>query len=317
MVSIIVPVYNNSKEELRRCINSLVQQIYTDIEVIVIDDGSEEETIQYEHELAELYACVRVVTQENGGVSRARNRGLEEAQGQYVCFVDADDYVEPDMLYKMLARMRENILVSIDFVHNDSKLCILKPTQECILYQFDTAFINDYLNGTTGTQIAFSACNKMFNLSVIRDNAIYFPTDVAVGEDMIFVMSYLAKCNEIQIISEGLYHYTIRQTSVMNALKKDYLNLYCNTLERLKPLCDDTALGNWALEVLTYTLNNGHVSTMTYGQFKEYYKRLIQSSVFMSAIRGTKAKNLKRKILRLVLKVRSKALLYWLIKANR
>lgn len=323
LVSIIVPVYNNSKEELKRCIHSLVQQTYTDIEVIVIDDGSEEETIQYEYKLAEMHACVRVVTQENAGVSKARNRGMEEAKGEYVCFVDADDYVESDMLHKMLARMKENNLVSIDFVHNDSDICILKPTQESILYQFDKVFIDSYLNGTVGTQIAFSSCNKMFDLSVIRKNEIYFPTDVAVGEDMIFVLNYLSKCEEIQIIPEGLYHYTIRQTSVMNAAKKDYLDLYCNTLEQLRQLCfrsttiDDKTLGNWALEVLTYTLNNGYVSTMTYRQFKEYYKQLVQSSVFMTAIRGAKAKNLKRKTLRLVLKVRSKRLLYWLIKANQ
>lgn len=322
MVSIIVPIYNNSEDEIKRCVGSLVTQTYQDIEVILVDDGSVEETVTVEQEVSELYPCVRIVAQKNSGVSQARNRGLDEASGEFVCFVDADDYVEPNMIEKMISYMEDGCLVSTNFVHNDSKQLVLSVERNFEQYEFNADFINAYLNGRLGKQITFSVCNKLFHLKVIRANKIYFPVGVVVGEDMIFVLKYLMQCNKIRIVDEGLYHYSIRESSVMNATKKDYLGFYCDTLKEMQQLClgeeyiSETVLGNWALEILTYTLNNGYVSGMTYKQFCQYYQRLVQSLVFAAAIQGKKTQNFKRKVLRFVLKIRSRCLLFLIIKAN-
>lgn len=323
LVSVIVPIYNNSKEEIERCVQSLVNQTYQNLEILLIDDGSDKETIVVEEKLQEQYSKVRVIWQVNAGVSQARNRGLSEACGKQVCFVDADDYVAFDMIEKMLSVMEEECLVSTNFVNNDSDICVLSIERELWKYEFDGAFINTYLNGELGKQIAFSACNKMFDMTVIKETEIRFPVGVSVGEDMIFVLWYLAKCNGIRIVNEGLYHYNIRETSVMNATKKDYLDVYCKTLKAMQEMCFEglyipqRVLGNWCLEILTYILNNRYVSDMSYEQFREYYKRLASSTVFEMALRSKKTYNFKRDILRFVLKVRSRLLLFGLIKANQ
>ena len=321
MVSVIVPVYNN-KEDLMFCVSSLVKQTYKNIEILLIDDGSSQETIAIEKRLALQYKNLRLIYQKNAGVSVARNRGIEEAKGEFVCFVDADDYIEPDMIEKMLSKIKEGYLVVSNFVHNDSIEHILSMPEEAMNFKFDELFIKEYLVGNLGKQIAFSAWNKIFQLNLLKENNIFFPVGVAVGEDMIFVLKYLSVCKGIVCINEGLYHYKIRDTSTMNSTKKDYLKLYCSTLLELKRLklkgkyIEEAVLAVWSLEMLTYIFTNPYVKFMRYHEFSNYYKQLVKTVLYATAVNASGVVNSKRNVLKWVLKFKSKLFLYTIIKIN-
>ena len=104
LVSIIVPAYNVA-EYIESCLNSLLAQTHEEIEVVVVDDGSTDETAAVCAAVARRDARVRIIAQPNAGVSAARNRGVQEARGKYVCFVDSDDAAHPDMVARLLAAL--------------------------------------------------------------------------------------------------------------------------------------------------------------------------------------------------------------------
>ncbi|MBR6909457.1 MAG: glycosyltransferase family 2 protein, partial [Lachnospiraceae bacterium] len=107
MINVIIPVYNIQKEYLKRCIDSVLAQTYKDIEIILVDDGSSDGSGDVCDEYASLNANVKAFHKENGGSSSARNIGIKEASGEYIGFVDSDDYIEPDMyevLYEAIVR---------------------------------------------------------------------------------------------------------------------------------------------------------------------------------------------------------------------
>lgn len=317
MVSIIVPVYNTDKKEIRCCIDSLITQTYQDIEILLIDDGSKQDTIAFEKEIVLHNNKVRLICQENKGVSEARNKGINEANGEYVCFVDADDYVESDMIEKMLSKAEIGCVVVCNVVHNHSTDKVLRMQSGERRYSYNDSFIQEYLKGNIGKEIAFSACNKIFELRLLKEHNIFFPKDIAIGEDMIFVLKYLSICSGIKFINEGLYHYRIHENSAMNSSKKDYLDLYCKTLGELKKLVlREATLAGWALEVLTYVFTNLYVRDMTYSDFTKYYKYFIQTPIYAVAVTAGKTGNIKKNVLKWVLKLKSKLLLYAIIKAN-
>lgn len=321
MVSVIIPVYNTDEALLRRCVKSVVDQTYTDIEILLVDDGSAAETVAVEHTLAEQLACVRVLQQKNAGVSAARNLGIREAAGEYLCFVDSDDYLEPNMFDALVLKMGDECLPVCNFVHNEASELILDMQRETIPVNFDQSFICQYLAGYLGKEIAFSAWNKLFMTQILKENAISFPTGVVVGEDMIFVLWYLSFCKTIACVNQGLYHYTIHSDSAMNAAK-DYLPSYCDTFHCLRnlhlknePIAENT-LSLWALEVLTYLLTNPAVLGMTYSAFGGYYKGLKETQLYIFATKPYRIENRKWRILRWALRVGNKWLIYMLIRLN-
>ena len=101
LISIIIPVYN-AENVLQRCVNSLVSQTYTPVEIILVDDGSADSSLSICEELAKNHSNIKVISQENSGAASARNAGLSEANGEYIMFVDSDDWVEPTFCEKAL-----------------------------------------------------------------------------------------------------------------------------------------------------------------------------------------------------------------------
>ena len=117
MISIIIPIYNGERV-IERCLSSLLKQTYTDFEVLVIDDGSTDATVQKVLSFAD--SRVRLICKKNAGVSTARNLGIENALGEYIVFVDGDDYVESSYLQALFSLYEEGALAVVGFVKNDS-----------------------------------------------------------------------------------------------------------------------------------------------------------------------------------------------------
>ena len=182
LISIIVPVYNAEKT-LRRCVRSLMGQTYRNLEIILVNDGSKDGSLGLCREFAGEDARIRVIDQPNGGVSSARNAGLDAATGTFVMFCDSDDWTEPDWCAAMGGNYEEGNLTICEIDRDDIPL--EKAEYPQIL---ETAQRKDFLHRPL---LMCALYNKFFVRNVIEDNHLRFPEQLSLGEDFAFVLSYV------------------------------------------------------------------------------------------------------------------------------
>ena len=195
-ISIIVPVYNVEKY-LRRCLDSIAAQTFTDWECICIDDGSPDNSGKILDEYAEKDSRFAVIHQANGGVSAARNAGLDATRGEWIAFVDSDDWVEKEMLLK---------LISTD--GSDSAELIVCGTQDTL--NLNTFLVSKNLEGNNTFNVLFSSVwAKLYRRKIIEENKLHFPIGIKLGEDTFFTYSYLANINLICYVDGNFYHYFV------------------------------------------------------------------------------------------------------------
>ncbi|MBR6737913.1 MAG: glycosyltransferase family 2 protein [Clostridia bacterium] len=216
-VSIIVPIYNVAPF-LEDCLNSLLNQdIQKDeYEIICVNDGSKDNSLDILNEYANKYSCVKVITQENMGVSGARNTGIKESKGEYIWFVDGDDWAKPNCISEILNLM---------YKENASQ-CVFLLDGGTLGYQEDFSFkIDSYsvINNRTSTP---SACRWFFNRSIIINNNLTFKLGIKYGEDTLFVCQYseyIKNTKTVIINSEKPYYYRQNQGSAMNQKNRESL----------------------------------------------------------------------------------------------
>lgn len=231
LVSVIVPVYN-AEQFLARCLNSVLNQSYEKLEVILINDGSTDNSQKICEEFAEKDVRVKLINQENSGPSVARNKGIDLANGKYISFVDADDYLEKNMIEKMINYIEQDVELVIsgynrifkkDDVNEIQEINyyhIINMTFDDFLQRFDVLFKDYYIN---------YLWNKLYLNEIIKTNNINFNKSINWGEDLIFNIEYLNYCNEISIISNSLYNYIdFNEDSITNNYN---INIYYNRKE--------------------------------------------------------------------------------------
>ena len=201
-VSVIIPVFNSEKV-LKTCIESVINQTYFHLEIILIDDGSN--SLQICKEYSQKDNRIVVLHHDNHGVSYTRNRGLDIATGEYVMFVDADDYALPDMIehyYQTAVSSNADIIIGgIKFVKNGEETIKFPPNE---VYTTNTP-IYYMAQGFRG--IFGYVPNKMYLKSLITDNNIKFPEDYTVQEDLLFALSAYDLCNSVCQIQYAGYVY--------------------------------------------------------------------------------------------------------------
>lgn len=201
LISIIVPVYN-AEEYIERCINSLVNQTYQNIEIILINDGSTDRSKDICDSYAKKDKRIKVINQKNCGVSTARNKGMDVAKGEYLCFVDSDDYVSNEFIEKMYKSLSTNRAdLSICSISNVSDKGI-KP-QSSSLYE-DNIITKETYYKNINTYGGF-LWNKIFKKELIGN--LRLEKDIYYCEDELFVISYVEKCKEIACVNNPLYFY--------------------------------------------------------------------------------------------------------------
>ena len=209
MISVIVPVYNR-KETLGRCVQSLRSQTYEELEIILVDDGSTDGSGALCTELSKEDVRIRVIRKENGGVSSARNAGIEAAKGDYLMFADSDDYVEPDMAEKMLKGIGDDDIAICGFHHHYQGRDIIRipdvpghSGEENFLALYGQGFLN-------------MPWNKLYR----RKLAGKFDEDLSLGEDLLFNLDYLQRVDGISVVKEALCHYMQDDTGVSLSSQK-------------------------------------------------------------------------------------------------
>ena len=212
-VSIIVPVYKTEYSRLNRCIESLIEQTLKEIEIILIDDGSPDKCGKICDEYADKDERITVIHQENSGVSAARNAGIAVAAGRYIGFTDADDHVMPDMFEKMYNSVSENNsqLISTGYKNeSNGSVSDVIPGEEKKILNKNQA-MKEFL---LCRKIDFHVWNKLFLRETLDE--ICFDTDIAIGEDELFIYNFLKKCTSVVYNPLALYFYSSNDSSVMH-----------------------------------------------------------------------------------------------------
>lgn len=205
-LSIIVPVYNTEKY-VDTCVASLVNQLYTNLEILLIDDGSTDSSGRLCDAWAKKDSRIRVLHQENGGQCTARNAGLDAAQGEYIAFVDSDDYVEPDMYACLLQDMWEH--------HADIACCRSTSCAETGGSKAVEVFGNDevvrrHLLDLPG--LGQSPCDKVYKKELF--SGVRF-ANIRAYEDCATIYKVLFRCRTLVYRDAALYHYIPRENSTM------------------------------------------------------------------------------------------------------
>ena len=209
LVSIIVPVYN-AERYLHRCIDSILAQTFTDFELLLIDDGSKDNSGAICDEYAVKDSRIRVFHKENGGASAARNYGLDKAVGKYICFIDADDWVDKDYIERLLPADGEDMVIC-SFMYDTMEVFLLGD------YVRDKQNIAKNFYALIDHMAICAPWCKIMRRDIIDQNNIRFDVNVSAGEDMLFVCDYFsAGLDKIRTISQPLYHYYVADSGSLS-----------------------------------------------------------------------------------------------------
>ena len=225
MVSIIVPIFNG-EEYIDRCIGSILKQSYMNIEVILVDDGSNDNSRQICERYEENDCRVKLICKKNSGVSAARNTGIESAKGEYIQFVDVDDYMDENMTESLVTSMKNNVdFVICGYKNIYEKGIVVKNTISDIS-RFCTKgeFLNEF--GVFFKRLLInSPWNKLYKKSIIIDNELMFDVNMRLGEDLLFNLKYLDKCRDIDVLPIYPYnYYQLNDNSLTSKYKNDHFD---------------------------------------------------------------------------------------------
>lgn len=227
LISIVVPIYNVEKY-LRKCIDSILAQTYQNLQIILVDDGSKDCSGIICDEYKKKDLRISVIHQENGGLVNARKAGLRMAVGDYVGFVDGDDYIEKEMYQRLLEILKNT---SADFVHagylkNDeiqirgtgayAEIDLNKENK-------NSKIIELIFDLEKGQIMSPCLCFKLFKREIIVDAYSKVPDGQSYGEDLISLCRAIYLSDKVTIINEGYYHYIVRNDSIMNNVNNHIL----------------------------------------------------------------------------------------------
>ncbi len=220
LISVIIPVYNVEKY-LARCLDSIIYQAYSNLEIILVDDGSPDNSGKICDDYAEKDNRVRVIHKENGGVSSARNIGIEVAKGDYITFVDSDDYIldnhflqfvkseknSNDMVISSFIVKRGDVIHRINYDYRDLVLSKCTNDEEIILFDPSMCYV----------------WNKFYKKNIIDAQHIRFDEGVGFGEDTIFIYTYLKHCKQVRYIEGATYCYEDKESTATKRYWEDLL----------------------------------------------------------------------------------------------
>ena len=233
-ISVIIPVYNAEKT-IERCVSSICAQTYTDLEIILVDDGSRDRSGALCDTLADTDRRITVLHKENGGVSSARNSGMELAKGKYMQFVDSDDYIPKDYCEQLIKA--QNKFESDTFVWSgvdtisDNGMVAMQNVQYSAA-QYDIVKRSDVLK-LSAKFLLNSPCNKLYCTNIVKNNHICMDEHISIAEDLLFNLKYMdaaGNCS-IVIVNQAKYCYVRNgQDSLDYGYVKNYYNIHKKVL---------------------------------------------------------------------------------------
>lgn len=230
LISVIIPVYN-SESTIRKCLESLIHQTYTNYEVLIVDDGSTDNSLDICKEVCHHSNNVHIFHKENGGSASARNLGLEKAKGEWITFVDSDDWVYPDYLNNYVLYVNDNVDLIIQGFKSNKPLFQGQELSE------DGYFSN--FEGNTSDAIPILQKDdtfgflwiKLFNAAIIKEYALRFNEKFNLLEDEEFILRYLTHCKRLKATDDIGYFYNVPDWLNKYPQKKNIFELYQSMYE--------------------------------------------------------------------------------------
>lgn len=220
MISIIIPIYNVS-QYLNECIQSVVNQSYKGFECILIDDGSSDGSGIICDQWEQKDPRIKVIHQSNQGVSKARNRGIVEAKGEYITFIDSDDWIDSDYLNALLQPIKK---CNVDLVVCGLQQCYTDGTFKNYAYKtgiikIEKQFTNEFTD-INKFFLFFGPYVKLYKRTIIQEYNILFSPAYSYGEDLLFNYNYLEYVKAVYIVDQCLYHYRIIGNGTLSSIKR-------------------------------------------------------------------------------------------------
>lgn len=313
-VSVIVPVYN-VEQYLSKCLSSLVQQELKEIEIIIVNDGSPDNSQLIIDEYKKMYPNIKTLIKENSGLSDTRNMGLKYASGEYVAFVDSDDSVTPDMYLKMYNKAKEK---DFDIVCGDVKY---------VYFDHEDIIKTDPKKDTTNIRNVFidlypAVCTKIFKRELLINNNIFFKSGVWY-EDVEFMYRLLPYVKSIGVIHEPFYEYLQREKSITSSVSPkiyDYINNMNGVIDYYKT---KNLYNNYQKELeyayVRYTYATFIKTCLSYDKemflkavddaiksVKEHFPKYRRNKYFYKSLKGLYLVLFNKSIAKILYKVRSK-----------
>lgn len=295
-ISIIIPVYNTAPF-LKHCLDSIYNQSFKDFEVLLINDGSTDESGKICDDYCAKDARFKVFHKENGGVSSARNIGLKEMKGEWVFFSDSDDWLESDALQTLLdlASKEDSDLIIAGYRKLDEQGGIKESIGQ--ISQKNMSFEEALQEVYIATEYSYQGYlwNKLFRASIIRQNKMMYDTGIYFNEDRLFIIQFLCyskKC--VAYSTKVVYNYIARSTSAMSSLQTGYNLKYTTDLDAFVKMkhfifehCTDTRVRDTALREIVASYITNHEYMIKYNSYDSKVHKYLRKQLIKSGALGT------------------------------
>ncbi len=270
-VSIIIPIYN-AKEYIERCLESIFNQTYKNIEIIAINDGSKDDSLKILKNISKKHDNLKIIDQENTGVAKVRNRGIKEAKGKYIMFIDNDDYIDNDYVKSYVNKISiddlDVVIGGYERVDNDGKVLVRTIPS----------------NTPMGKYTIVAPWAKIYKLEFLKKNNIEF-LSTNIGEDIYFNLKVMNMTNKIAFINNTSYKWFYNRKSISNTIHKkiskelQFEYLLDNCYKMLKNISKENIEENEYFFIKTvswyiYYINKNNDKNKVYNEIIKYKKWL-------------------------------------------
>ncbi len=303
--SIIVPVYK-TQQYLDECFLSLINQSFTDFEVIAVDDGSPDDSGKMLDMFKEKDCRVKVIHKENGGLVSARKAGLSESLGEYILNVDSDDYIDQTLLeklYEVINKHNSPDIISFDYIYFDeNEKETVKVLYDYGLYQGQKLkTVTDYiiydcnLKSINSSGMSYGTCLKAIKREMLFDAQMSVPNDISMGEDLSVTANVLTRCSSLYILDFAGYYYRRNRDSMVHSFNPQGImdiEKVCMYLSSILDKKYESNINVYALRCTRHYIKRGleffenkkdFVSCLNENIKKDIMKRIIRAKVYKSS----------------------------------
>ena len=273
LISIVIPIYNASKY-LEKCINSVINQTYKNLEIILVNDGSIDNSLDICNDFKDKDNRIKVISKKNEGVSKTRNIGIDKCKGKYLMFLDSDDYIDEIYVEKMYTYLTKNNLsmvtssmTLVDVNYNVLKVSSYKDKSDILQ-------VKDIYKDIVNTSYFCPIWKNIIKVSLIKDNSIYFDDSLKFGEDLLFSFKIIQSCEKIGYLSFPGYFYVQNNASITHNNSFDIVKKYVEDNKHVYSILneyinDDVLITNRLFSKYNFALLK-LIKNCKYGEFKHY-----------------------------------------------
>lgn len=286
-ISVIVPIYNPGEKKLKYCIKSILSQSYKEFELLLINDGSTDNSLEICKKFAKKDKKIKIIDKKNEGLIKTRQIGIKEARGEYICFVDSDDYIDKNYLLKMYEGINEEEIVvcnikkvfgNFKILGKKNKSWFFSKERICNEYEIRNQLVTAYFHGHP---FPSSLCAKLYKRELLLNGGKYLRNIKFFGEDLFFNMEIFLKAKKVKLLPEELYYYRIGggTSKVMPSHFNDIIEGYRIQKKVLDNFEFEKDHSN-SIRIMLLNSFNGYIQSFLYSQESEKeIKKIIKENL--------------------------------------